>query len=66
MQKTIFAAAAAMLTCAGACLAQPAGITPEMIGRSLPLEGAPLAVPGMKTRIALTHARSIGMFWRHL
>jgi hypothetical protein len=46
MQKTIFAAASALLTCATACLAQPAGITPEMIGRSLPLEGAPLAVPG--------------------
>jgi hypothetical protein len=26
--------------------AQPAGITPEMIGRQLPLEGAPLAIPG--------------------
>jgi len=46
MQKTILAAAAALLTCASTCLAQPAGITPEMIGRSLPLEGAPLAVPG--------------------
>ena len=43
MHKTIVAA---LLTCAGACLAQPPGITPEMIGRSLPLEGAPLAVPG--------------------
>jgi hypothetical protein len=28
------------------CFAQPPGITPEMINRSLPLEGAPLAVPG--------------------
>ena len=46
MHKTIFAAAAALLTGASACLAQPAGITPEMIGRSLSLEGAPLAVPG--------------------
>src|SRR4051812_11788930 len=39
-------AAATLLRAAGICLAQPAGITPEMIGRSLPLEGAPLAVPG--------------------
>ena len=46
MHKTIVAAAAALLTSAGVCLAQPAGITPEMIGRSLPLEGAPLAEPG--------------------
>src|SRR5258705_13912537 len=46
MQKTIVAAAAVLLAGTGACLAQPAGITPEMINRSLPLEGAPLAVPG--------------------
>jgi hypothetical protein len=47
MRKTKFSAAAALLTCASVCLAQPpAGITPEMIGRSLPLEGAPLAEPG--------------------
>jgi len=46
MHKNIFAAAAALLTAAGACLAQPPGITPEMIARSLPLEGAPLAEPG--------------------
>ncbi len=46
MHKTIVAAAAALLTAAGACLAQPPGITREMIERSLPLEGAPLAVPG--------------------
>src|SRR5436190_931223 len=45
MHKTLVVAAA-LLTIAGVCLAQPAGITPEMIGRSLPLEGAPLAVPG--------------------
>ena len=31
---------------AGLGLAQPKGITPEMINRSLPLEGAPLAVAG--------------------
>jgi hypothetical protein len=42
----IFAAAAALLTVAGVCFAQPPGITREMIERSLPLEGAPLAVPG--------------------
>jgi dienelactone hydrolase len=44
MHKTIVAAAAVLL--AGACFAQPPGITREMIERSLPLEGAPLAEPG--------------------
>jgi hypothetical protein len=39
-------AAAILLTSAGICFAQPAGITREMIERSLPLEGAPLAEPG--------------------
>jgi hypothetical protein len=46
MHKTIVAVAAVLLTSAGACLAQPPGITREMIERSLPLEGAPLAIPG--------------------
>src|ERR1700733_2412886 len=46
MYKTIVAAAAALLTVAGVCLAQPPGITREMIERALPLEGAPLAEPG--------------------
>ena len=46
MHKTIVAAAAVLLTGAGVCLAQPPGITREMIERALPLEGAPLAVPG--------------------
>src|SRR5580704_5986895 len=46
MPRTIIAAAAALLISAGVTLAQPPGITPEMISRSLPLEGAPLAVPG--------------------
>src|ERR1044071_6087372 len=46
MQKTIIAAAAVLFISAGACFAQPAGITREMIERSLPLEGAPLAVAG--------------------
>src|SRR5580658_5017203 len=45
-QKTIVTAAAVLLTSTGVCLAQPPGITPEMIARSLPLEGAPLAEPG--------------------
>jgi hypothetical protein len=45
MRKTIVAAAV-FLTGAGLCLAQPPGITREMIQRSLPLEGAPKAVPG--------------------
>ena len=39
MHKTILAATAVLT--AGACLAQPPGITREMIQRSLPLEGAP-------------------------
>ena len=46
MHKTIIAAAAVLLTGAGVCLAQPPGITREMIERALPLEGAPLAEPG--------------------
>jgi dienelactone hydrolase len=46
MHKTIVAAAAVILTGAGVCLAQPAGITREMIERALPLEGAPKAEPG--------------------
>jgi dienelactone hydrolase len=46
MQKTIVAVAAVLLTGAGVCLAQPPGITREMIERALPLEGAPLAEPG--------------------
>jgi len=46
MPKTIIAVAAALLISASVTLAQPPGITPEMISRSLPLEGAPLAVPG--------------------
>ena len=45
-KTTIVAAAAALFTLAGVCLAQPPGITREMIERSLPLEGAPLAEPG--------------------
>ena len=44
MHKTIVAAV--FLIGAGVCLAQPPGITREMIQRSLPLEGAPLAEPG--------------------
>lgn len=47
MKKTILAVAAVFLTGAGVCLAQtPPGVTPEMIARALPLEGAPLAEPG--------------------
>ncbi|MBV8843727.1 MAG: hypothetical protein JO307_13035 [Bryobacterales bacterium] len=46
MNKTIVTVAAVLLIATGACLAQPPGITREMIQRSLPLEGAPLAVPG--------------------
>jgi hypothetical protein len=39
-------AAATLLIGAAVGLAQPPGITPEMISRSLPLEGAPLAIAG--------------------
>ena len=46
MNKTIVAAALVLLVSTGVCFAQPPGITPEMIQRALPLEGAPLAVPG--------------------
>jgi hypothetical protein len=46
MQKTIVVAAAAFLTSIGVCLAQPPGVTREMIARALPLEGAPKAEPG--------------------
>src|SRR5580658_9401027 len=46
MRKTIVVAAAAFLVGTGACLAQPAGVTRDMISRALPLEGAPKAEPG--------------------
>lgn len=46
MKKTVLAAAALFLTATGVCLAQPPGITREMISRALPLEGAPKAEPG--------------------
>jgi hypothetical protein len=47
MSKTSFLyAAAGLFVFSGVCFAQPPGITPEMIARALPLEGAPLAVPG--------------------
>src|SRR5579871_607670 len=43
MYKTI---AVMLVTTAAVCLAQPPGITREMIQRALPLEGAPKAEPG--------------------
>ena len=47
MTKTSFLyAAAGLLALAAVAAAQPPGITPEMIARALPLEGAPLAEPG--------------------
>ena len=46
MIKTALSSATAALLVCGAVFAQPPGITQEMIMRSLPLEGAPLAVPG--------------------
>ena len=50
MNKTSFVSAVTgLLALAGVCAAQPPGITLEMINRALPLEGAPLAVPGPYT-----------------
>src|ERR1700733_9961422 len=46
MYKTIVAAAAVLVAGANLSLAQPPGVTREMIERALPLEGAPLAEPG--------------------
>lgn len=46
MSRTLLAVTAAVLLSSGLSFAQPKGITPEMISRSLPLEGAPLAEPG--------------------
>src|SRR5688572_27271332 len=45
-KTTISCSAAALVAVAGAALAQPPGITMEQINTTLPLEGAPLAVPG--------------------
>jgi hypothetical protein len=49
MHKIIVSAAVVLLTGAGACFAQPPGITREMIERALFVEGAPLAEPGPYT-----------------
>lgn len=46
MPRNLTTAAAALLMTATFALAQPKGITPEMINRQLPLEGAPLAIAG--------------------
>jgi hypothetical protein len=46
VQKIIVFAATVFLTGIGVCLAQPPGVTREMIARALPLEGAPKAEPG--------------------
>jgi hypothetical protein len=46
VQKIIVFTAAVFLTGIAVCLAQPPGITREMISRALPLEGAPKAEPG--------------------
>jgi dienelactone hydrolase len=45
MSKTLTTAAVLLMT-ATLAFAQPKGITAEMIGRQLPLEGAPLAIAG--------------------
>jgi dienelactone hydrolase len=46
MKSTTPWLATTLLSAAGLCLAQPAGITPEMINTTLPEEGAPKAVRG--------------------
>lgn len=46
MHRTLMAAVATLFINAAVSLAQPSGITAEMIGRTLPLEGAPLAIAG--------------------
>jgi hypothetical protein len=46
MYRTFIAVGATLLIGASINLAQPPAITPEMIGRTLPLEGAPLAIAG--------------------
>ncbi|HUQ53882.1 MAG TPA: alpha/beta hydrolase [Gammaproteobacteria bacterium] len=46
MLKASIGSATALLALCGTAFAQPAGITAEMINTTLPLEGAPLAVPG--------------------
>ena len=45
-KRSVGFAAVALLALTSVGLAQPPGITREMIERALPLEGAPLAVPG--------------------
>lgn len=46
MRTCLAIAAVACLAVSGVCVAQPAGVTPEMIASALPEEGAPKAVPG--------------------
>jgi hypothetical protein len=46
MLKVSIVSAAALVAVCGAALAQPPGITREMINTTLPLEGAPVAVAG--------------------
>ena len=46
MLRTSIGSATALVAFTGAAIAQPPGITPEMIATALPVEGAPLAVAG--------------------
>lgn len=46
MRTSLVFAAISLFGFSGMCLAQPAGITPEMIASALPEEGAPKAQPG--------------------
>jgi dienelactone hydrolase len=46
MKKSLILVALTWLGLSGTCLAQLAGVTPEMIASALPEEGAPQAIPG--------------------
>jgi dienelactone hydrolase len=72
MKMSLALAAAAFLGISGACVAQPAGITPEMIASALPEEGAPKAEPGPykvtiapafgSTKLKMFHPTSLDAF----
>ena len=67
MKNTTVYSAAALIALAGAAFAQPPGVTMEQINTTLPVEGAPLAVPGpyqvdlrAGVRLSGTHGLSPG------
>jgi hypothetical protein len=49
---TIIRSSLSLLLCSGLAIAQPPGVTREMIAIQLPLEGAPLAIPGPYTTMS--------------